>query len=338
MIRILKSQMFWLLIIILVVIWFFKLADNYPSDINLDAKEDFWGLTYSDKFAEEMGLDWQEVYLAILDDLEVKNIRIPIYWDQIEQTEGEYDFSRYDFIFDEGKKRNVKFIANVGWRLPRWPECHTPLWLKNKTVDLARAKNLEMLDKVVRHFQDREEIVYWQVENEPLFNWFGECPKGDRKYLQTEIDLVKKIDDTRPIIISASGELASWKQEGQMADIFGTTVYRIVWNPIFKYVKYPIPDWFYRAKARFYNIDKNNTIISELQTEPWVPQGTLADLDFKEYDKSFSVSQFKANMQFAINVDFKQAYMWGVEWWYLQKTRGNTQYWDVARSVFNNAK
>ena len=55
-----------------------------------------------------------------------------------------------------------------------------------------------------------------------------------------------------------------------------------------------------------------------------------------EYEKSFSVEQFKANLQFAINVDFKQAYLWGVEWWYVQKNKGNTQYWDLAKSIFKN--
>lgn len=336
--KFLSEKKFWLLLILLFILWLFKIPNHYPNKITLDAKEDFWGLTYSPKFATEMGLDWQEVYLAIIDDLEVKNIRIPIYWDQIERLEGEYNFAKYDYIFDEGKKRNVKFIANIGWRLPRWPECHAPRWIIQSDVNATRARTIQMLEKVVTHFKDRPEIIAWQVENEPLFNWFGQCPKGDVGFLQSEINFVKKLDDSRPIIISASGELASWKYEGQMSDIFGTTIYRTVWNPFFKYIRYPIPNWFYKLKARWYKIDTDKIIVSELQAEPWVPEGTLADLDFDEYDKSFSVEQFKANLQFAINVDFKQSYMWGVEWWYLQKTRDHSEYWDVARSVFRNAK
>lgn len=330
--------MFWLIFIILVLIWLFKIADHYPRNVSLQAKENFWGLTYSAKFAQDLGLDWQKAYIDILDDLQVKNIRIPIYWDQIESVDGEYDFSKYDYIFDEGRTRNVKFIANVGWRLPRWPECHAPGWVSNLDTSVTRARALVMIEKTVEHFKDRSEIVYWQVENEPLLDSFGQCPKSDKEFLQKEIDLIKSLDKNREIIISASGELASWKEEGNMSDIFGTTVYRVVWNPIFKYIKYPIPAWFYRAKAWFYGIDKDHAIIAELQAEPWVPQGTLANLNFREYGKSFSMDQLKANMQFAINIDFRQAYLWGVEWWYLEKTKGETQYWALVRSVFRNAK
>ncbi|MFA6307569.1 MAG: cellulase family glycosylhydrolase [Patescibacteria group bacterium] len=330
--------MFWFLIILVLIFGLFKIPRYYPRQIDLVAKDDFWGLTYSPKFASELGLDWQKTYIDILDELEVKNLRIPIYWDQIEKTDGEYDFSKYDYIFDEGKKRNVNFIANIGWRLPRWPECHAPAWVDQSNLSTTKAKTITMLGKVVEHFKDREEIVVWQVENEPLLDWFGECPKGDKEFLQNEIDYVRSIDDSREIIISASGELSSWKQEVKMSDIFGTTMYRVVWNPIFKYIRYPLPAWYYRFKAWYYDLNPDKVIVSELQTEPWVPKGTLADLDFNDFDKSFSIDQFKANMQFAINVDFKQTYLWGVEWWYLQKQSGHPEYWDLAKSVFKNAK
>lgn len=337
MIKILKKKIFWTLLLAIWLLWLFKLADHYPHNIDLKAKDDFWGLTYSTKFARELGLDWQDAYIKTIDDLQVKNMRLPIYWDDIEKNPGEYDFSDYDWIFDEGAKRNVKFIANVGWRLPRWPECHAPGWIASESEDTIKAKTMTMLEKTVNHFKDRPEIVIWQVENEPLFDWFGECPKGDRDFLQAEIDLVREIDDSRPILVSASGELSSWRQEANMADIFGTTMYRVVWNPIFRYVRYPIPAWFYQAKAYVFGLTRDRAIVSELQTEPWVPNGTLADLHFDEYHKSFSLEQFKANLQFAINVDFKQTYMWGVEWWYLQAQQGHPEYWHFAKSVFRNA-
>ena len=120
--RLLKNKKFWFILLIIFLIWTFKIDKHYPSNINLSAKEDFWGVTYSPKFATELGLNWEETYSAIIDDLQVKNIRIPIYWDQIEANDGEYDFSKYDYIFDEGEQRGIRFIANIGWRLPRWPE------------------------------------------------------------------------------------------------------------------------------------------------------------------------------------------------------------------------
>jgi hypothetical protein len=330
-----KIILIWLLIIALGV-WYFKFVKHYPRHIDLQAKDDFWGVTYSPEFATYLGLDWRETYEAILDDLQVKNIRLPIYWEMIEAEEGVYDFSDYDYILGEGEKRGVNFIANIGWRLPRWPECHAPAWLAQADEKIIKAKTLPMLKMVVERYKNRPAIVAWQVENEPLLDWFGQCPRGDKDFLQTEVDFVRSLDDSRPIIISASGELSTWRTEAKTADIFATTMYRVVWNRYFGYFRYPFPAWLYVAKAKLVGLKPDEAIISELQTEPWVPSGRLVDLAATEFDKSFNLEQFKANLQFAIDVDFKQAYLWGVEWWYLEKQRGNSAYWDLARTLFRN--
>ncbi|MCD4705269.1 hypothetical protein K8R66_04305, partial [bacterium] len=147
-------MIFILIILILGIgVWYFKFSKHYPQEINLSsAKDNYWGVTFSRKFCDELDLDWKETYLAILDDLQVKNIRIPIYWDDIEIQDDVFDFTDYDYIFDEGAKRGVKFIANIGWRLPRWPECHSPEWIKDLEVSEIKEKTIEMIKPVVKHF------------------------------------------------------------------------------------------------------------------------------------------------------------------------------------------
>ena len=76
-------------------------------------------------------------------------------------------------------------------------------------------------------------------------------------------------------------------------------------------------------------------MVLELQLEPWVPEGPIASLNQKEIDKSMSIDQFKANFQYAINLDFRRAYTWGVEWWYFQKKFGNPEYWAIAKDIFS---
>jgi len=329
-----KKFLIWFLVLAL-VFSYLKFFKHYPHKIDLQAKDDFWGVTYSPKFAESLGLDWQETYVAILDDLGAKNIRIPIYWDQIEKNPGEYDFSTYDYIFSEGAKREVKFIANIGWRLPRWPECHQPAWLSDEDPGVIKERTLGVLENIVNRYKYHPEIVAWQVENEPLLDTFGECPDGDKDFLKKEIDLVKALDPDRPIIISASGELSTWRHEADLGDILGTTMYRVVWNWWFGYFRYPFPAWFYQEKAWLNDLSREQVIISELQAEPWVPHGSLANITFEEYNQSFDMRQFRANLQFAINTDFKQAYLWGAEWWYIQYQKGNSAYWDLAKQLFS---
>lgn len=322
------------------IFYLFKFAKHYPANINLRSDPDLWGITFSTKFAQSLALDVPLVYEAIINDLGVKQIRLPIYWDEIERVEGVYDFSQFDSLLDQGKEKQVKFIVNIGHRLPRWPECHGPKWLENKESAVIQDKTLAMLTTAVKHYQDRPEIVAWQIENEPLVNWFGTCPKADLNFLQTEVALVKKLDPTRPIIISASGELSMWSREARVGDVLATTVYRVVWNPIFKYSRYPIPSSFYTWKARRLGKLGDKMILSELQTEPWVPANpknpdfSMKDLSQKQIDKSFSVEQFKANLQYAQDIGFSKNYLWGVEWWYWQKINSNPVYWEIAKTLF----
>ncbi len=336
----LKIMNRWLLIVFIFVIiifglvYIFKIAKHYPKKIDLKYQENFFGITYSKKYAEEIGLNWKTAYIDILDELQVKQVRIPVYWDQIEKKAGEYDFSDYDFLIREGEKRGTEIILNFGMRVARWPECHFPDWIDQSNIEKLQTDTLKMLNATVNHFKQYQSITYWQVENEPLLSSFGKCPKGDADFLKKEIELVRKIDN-RPIMVSATGELSLWKEESKVSDVFGTTIYRIVNNPILGYVKYPYTSGLYKFKAKLVGLQPENVFIIELQAEPWINKETLADSSSIEYKKSFNLDQFKANIQFAINTGFKKTYLWGVEWWYYQyKIMDNPEYWDFAKTLF----
>jgi hypothetical protein len=314
------------------VLYAFKYASNYPPYITLAAPDNFWGVTYSKRFASFLNVGWKENYLAILNDLGAKNIRLPIYWQDVEPREGEFDFKEYDWMLEEGAKKNAKFIIVIGRRLPRWPECHVPDWGKDLEENELRPKIKNLLTTIVARYKDRKEIIAWQVENEPLLDSFGVCPPSDETWLKEEVALVKSLD-SRPILITASGELSSWRRETKAGDLFGTTLYRVVWSPTMGYLRWWLPDWFYRAKLEQTGKPLNKSIIVELQAEPWAPNSSLENLPFKEAEKSLDIKQFRANLQYAINTGFKQSYLWGVEWWYMQKIRGNPEFWDEAKKL-----
>ncbi len=311
-----------------------KVLNNFPSKITLEHRSGEFGATFSKKFCDELGLDWKETYVAILDDLKVRYLRLPTYWDEIEKDEGVYNFADMDYMVNQASNRDAKMIVTLGRRQPRWPECHSPAWVNKKSTEESRADLLKVMKAIVLRYKDNTHITNWQVENEAYLGTFGVCPTFDPEFLQEEVDLVRSLD-SRPIIITGSGEMSSWRKEVKMGDVFGTTMYRVVYNSWAGYVKYIFPTSFYDIKAYLAGTTPQKSLIIELQMEPWVDQGKMIYLTTEQINKSLSIPQFKANLQYALDTDFDQIYVWGVEWWYWEKLYGNQQYWNIGKTLFN---
>lgn len=294
-----------------------------------------YGVTFSKQFAQYMGLDWKETYLALLDDLQVKRLRIPAYWTEIEPDKGDYHFEDIDWELAEAAKHDASVVFVVGQKQPRWPECHIPEWVSIMDDDQREAEIEETMTTVINRYKDNPAISAWQVENEPFLP-YGECPEITSELLDKEIAIVRKLDPTRPIIITDSGELSTWYSAATRSDILGTTLYRIIWNEKLGYVHYPISSLFYRFKAAMimYFTDVHRIIIVELQAEPWGPN-LIRDTSLEEQYKSMNAEQFRKNIAFVNDVEFSEAYLWGGEWWYWLKTvKGDDSLWEEARKVF----
>lgn len=297
-----------------------------------------YGVTFSEPYAKSLGLNWKEVFLAMLDDLQVKRIRISAYWNEVQPEAEKYNFEDLDFQVNEASKRDVKIIMGIGRRLPRWPECHEPGWLKNLSVPAQQNAQLSYIEVVVARYSGNSHIEMWQVENEPFLGTFGICPKLDESFLDKEIALVKKLDPIRNIIITDSGELSFWFKAGSKGDLFGTTLYRYVFSDVFKrYWTNPIPAWFYRFKAGILRLVQpgRQVVIIELEGEPWTTKGILST-PIEEQFKTMSLSNFNKITSVARSTGFSPQYYWGVEWWYWMKTQGHNEFWERAKVIISN--
>ena len=319
-----------LLLLLVVVFCYFFIGKAKPVE-SID-----FGVTFSKIYAEQLGLDWKEAYLAILDDLRIKKIRLIAYWPEIEPIEGEFDFEDLNWQVEEAERKGVEIILAVGRRLPRWPECHIPEWAENLPEKEQQERVLVVISKVIGHYKDREVIKFWQVENEPFLRTFGECPKIDKKFLEREIALVRSLND-RKIIITESGEFSTWIGAARRADILGTTLYRTVWvKHLDIRIRYPIPAIFYQRKSalinKFFDIDK--IIVVELQAEPWGPKQNW-ELSLTKQFKLMNKEEFRKNIDYTKRAGFSEAYLWGVEWWYWLKVKhDNGSMWEEAKGLF----
>lgn len=297
------------------------------------------GVTYVSDYAGALGVDPQETYLAILNDLNVKNLRLVSYWNKIEQQQGTYTFDELDWQFDQAEKAGARISLAIGMRQPRWPECHAPQWALDLPENKRQENLLSFLEQVVNRYKSSPALKSYQLENEALLHAFGECPDANRDYLQQEFDLVKNLDAETPIIMSRSNNNPSLALGKPSADIVGMSVYRRVWNDnIYKgYFNYPLPSWYYASLAGYQKIfTGKDSVLHEMQMEPWGPNGKfITDLSREEQDKSMNASMFRERIDFAKNTGMRQIDLWGAEWWYYRKAVLNDDsLWQEAKKAF----
>ncbi|KKR48748.1 MAG: hypothetical protein UT86_C0003G0077 [Candidatus Magasanikbacteria bacterium GW2011_GWC2_40_17] len=326
-----KKFLFLILIIIIVlgaILWFWNFGKNQSME---------FGVTFSKPQAEYLGLDWQKTYTQILDDLGARRLRLLAYWPEIEKEEGRYDFGSLDWQIKEAKKRQARIILVIGRRLPHWPECHVPEWANKYPENQLQEKILRLEKEIINRYKKESSIIMWQVDNEPLVNWFGTCPPPDPVFVKSEIAFVKA-NDFRPILITDSGELSFWWRAAHLGgDFFGTTMYRVVWNSLFNNYfeyKYLVPPAFYNLKARVNGLYPASVIIAELQAEPWLRED-ISKVSLVEQRRSMNALKLEQTASFARRTGFGQAYFWGVEYWYwLKEKKSDDSMWWTAKQIF----
>ncbi len=319
-----------IMISIILVAYFVISFRNIPEEVD-------YGVSFNTLYARELGLEWKDVYDAILDDLNVKKIRLAAHWDLVEPENGEYSFSEMDYQVNKATQNDVEIILAVGKRLPRWPECHIPYWAEDLNKDAQEKEILEYVETVVSRYKENKNIKIWQVENEPFLGIFAKehCKDFDADFLDKEIELVRKLDSSREILITDSGELSTWRNAYKRGDIFGNTLYVYAWNEWMGDFRSFVMPGFYSAKRNIWNAiyGEKEAIIAELALEPWLDKPVVEeDLDVQIH--RMSPKKFDNVLEFSRKTGFKTQYLWGAEWWYYMDLQGNDWYWERGKEIF----
>jgi len=328
--RIVKSKPFIIVAAVLVVLILINSFAWQPI------KNPQYGVSFSVKYAEELGSDWKANFIALLDDMHVKRFRLMSYWDRIEKSPGKYDFSELDWQMDQAAKRDVKISLAIGLRQPRWPECHRPDWAKKLAKPEQNQELSKFIEATVKHVKNHPALASYQLENEALNGWFGECTSVDieRDRLAQEFSMVKDLDPSHPIYMSLSDQ-HGFPAGSLVPDKYGFSVYRVVYStqlPIHFYMTYPTPTTYHRLRAWLINRIKHRQVfIHELQLEPWGAKATK-DLSIEEQNKSMNTEQMKFNLDFAKRIGQPEIYVWGSEWWYWRMNHFNDSGpWDTFK-------
>lgn len=333
--KLIKIFFIFLIIIIalLAIVFCYFFVGSAPVSQNIT-----WGVDFSQMQAQALKLDWKDVYTALLDDLGAKNIKLHTQWDWVEGQKNNYYFDDIDWQLSQAEQKNAKIIYVVGMKTGRWPECHIPGWAQNLSKEQQQKEVLKYIKEVVLRYKNSPSIADWQVENEPLFD-FGQCPWYDKDFLEKEVELVRLLDPSRPIIISDSGEQSFWFSAAKIGDIVGITMYRRVWGHVtdgfgFYVNSFLTPVTYWRKAEIIKKIFKKDVICIELQAEPWTAT-PFYDVSLDEQEKTMNLELFQKNIEYAKASGLDKFYFWGVEWWYWMKEKQNQpQIWNEAKQLF----
>jgi hypothetical protein len=317
-------------LIVIFATYFFLAKRPVPEKIN-------YGVSFNTMYARELNLDWEVVYRAILNDLGVRKFRLAAHWNLVEPQDDQWNFVELDKQVELAREKDADVILAVGRRLPRWPECHIPHWAIDKSWEDQQEEIKEYLNVVVNRYKGYENIIYWQVENEPYLEVFAKeyCGNLDEDFLQEEIDLVKKIDPSRDILVTDSGNLGTWISPWKKGDLFGTSVYVYLWNKEIGPFKSYLPPSFYRFKTSLMELlggDKKSMLI-ELSLEPWLLQPVVETPTSVQLER-MDITKFREIIKFAKETKFEDQYLWGAEWWYYMNQNGSPEFWDEAKKIF----
>lgn len=326
-----KRMIFILILFILSVGFIFIIQLNkvtYPVS---------FGISFNQNHAKSLGLDWKETYTDMLKELQPEYIRIAAMWSEVEKEAGTFDFADVDWMMDMAKKYESKVTLVVGQKAPRWPECHVPVWLNNYSdADASKTHLFDYIDKTVERYKDHEALEIWQVENEPFIRFkFGECDNYRKDLVEEEIAFVKEKDSSHKIMVTDSGEIATWRKSSRAGDIFGTTLYRIVRTPKGKIWTYDwLPAAYYNIKARLWGRSYEDFFVAELQAEPWFTDAGAENTPVAEQEKTMNIERLEKHIEYTRHVGASRAYLWGVEWWYFMKEKqDDARYWEMVKEI-----
>ncbi len=300
-----------------------------------------YGVSFSKLHSDELGLNWQDVYLEILNDLGVEKLRLSAHWPQIEPERDVYDFSVMDFQMREARARDIPVILAVGRKAPGWPECHTPYWVGYMEWEEQKMEIRQYLTQVVERYKDYPNIRYWQIENEPFLNFARHiCGEPDEAFYEEELALVRSLDPNTPILATDGGEFGLWYKAHQHADAFGSTMYLYVYTKVVGYWRYPVYGGFFRWKLNTLEWlagDLKPVISIEVGLEPWLKE-PIKNVPLEVQLEHMSMERFEEILDVAAKSGFPEHYLWGAEWWYYMRQHEHPEFWDRAKELYSTGQ
>ncbi len=166
------------------------------------------GFSFSPLISQWAHRDPQADLGLLLDATNPDLVRLPIYWESVEPTPDQLDFSQIDTLLAVVARHNqsapnpTRVVLTVGARNFLYPELHEPAWAGPRWQPFlnnmqAAPAYRAYFDSSITRYRDSPLVYAWQVENEPL-DYVGNAFTGDDQIkvaqLSWEIGEVHRLD------------------------------------------------------------------------------------------------------------------------------------------------
>jgi len=137
------------------------------------------GFSYSPLISTQIGRDPAADLALLLATTNPDLVRLPVYWEAVEPTPSQLDFSSVDLLLavvyqhDETSDRQTKVVLSVGARNFLYPELHEPAWAGPREQPVlgevqSGAAYRQYIDASILRYRDSPLLYAWQVEDEPF--------------------------------------------------------------------------------------------------------------------------------------------------------------------------
>lgn len=322
-----------------------------------------YGVSYSFEQAGWYGIDPRQGYIDLISNYQFDWVRIPFFWDQMLDSNGNLKIDDLKFAIKESDERNIKVIIALGAKTPYFPEYHWPdkvvqqvAFGEKITFNHPVATDILAIDqKVVAALAVYDNIAYWQVENEPLVGNVNKW-KIEPPLVAKEVEVIRNTDPKhRPIILNhaATGFYdTSWhdllailkpgdvfavnaffKTKGTdlvTAKIFGREIH-ILWPD---HLVWPVHSWLFFS-PNFATIKNkveahgNKLWILEMQAEPYIKKLDEADDPYL----SFTPKDIIAVDNYLRSFRIESIGLWGSHFWQYQQKHGDDSWINAIKSI-----
>ena len=193
------------------------------------------GFSFSPIGSESAGRDAGSDLSRLLSATKPDLIRLPIYWDAVQPSPSELDFTSIDELLETVAQHNqtsagrTRVVLTIGARNFQYPELHQPNWVgprEQPYIGDAQSGSAyrAYFDASITRYRDSPLLYSWQVENEPLDLVVNDLTGEDRiseSQLAWEISRVHDLDPAHDVVVTTYD---AWNVTADMLQVYAAPV------------------------------------------------------------------------------------------------------------------